>query len=292
MEEIMSEILRSTMNDGDATPVTVEIDPLMQMDAVLFFCQGEAVRWGVNHMDDNSPIYSAFQIERSTARLWGVGLPYLMREQQGIMNDAWRGMMDNAAFAAFPQIEINTNVVQRADGSPPLITPFGAWERTSDAGGDPGMIFYDIPIHQEQYSSLIEMAMRFIDTETNISVLASGEQGTSTTQTAGGIGLPHERRQRGVPKGDPELRRRDHHDGDRPGVPLPHAIFPEGRDQGRLHRARTGILGPPGAGNPGPEPALAGIPDDRAPGIGPALQDAGIAEAPASSPCTSRPTAC
>ena len=189
MEEIMSEILRSTMNDGDATPVTVEIDPLMQMDAVLFFCQGEAVRWGVNHMDDNSPIYSAFQIERSTARLWGVGLPYLMREQQGIMNDAWRGMMDNAAFAAFPQTEINTNVVQRPDGAPPIIEPGGAWERTADAGDSPGLIFHDIPIHQEQYSSLIEMAMRFIDTETNISVLASGEQGTSTTQTAGGIGL-------------------------------------------------------------------------------------------------------
>ena len=190
MELLMAEIARAVAGDGDeGVPLTVEIDPLMQLDAVLFFCQGEACKWGVNHMEDNAPISSAFQIERSPARLWGVGIPYLLREQQAIIHDAWRGMMDNAAFAARPQAEINTAIVQRPDGAPPIIEPGGVWERAADAGDQRGLFFHDVPIHQEHYAAIIEMALRFVDTETNISILASGEQGARTTRTAGGIGL-------------------------------------------------------------------------------------------------------
>ena len=186
MDDLMRELLRS--EEGDE-PMSVEVDPLIQMDAVLFFCQGEVLKWGINHMDDNSPIYSVFQIERTTARLWAVGLPFILREQQSILNDAWRGMMDNAALAALPQLEINTAILQRPEGSPPIIEPGAIWERNSGAGQEPGMIVHEIPIRQEHFSSIIELTMRFIDIETNISVLAAGEQGAHTTRTAGGIGL-------------------------------------------------------------------------------------------------------
>ena len=73
----------------DGSPqVSIEIDPLIQMDAVIWFCQGEILRVAINHMDDNAPIYSVFQIEKSMARMWGVGVPYLMRTQSNIVNDS------------------------------------------------------------------------------------------------------------------------------------------------------------------------------------------------------------
>ena len=71
--------------DGDAE---YEIDPLLQMDAVVWFCQGHACRVGVNHMDDNAPVYSIFQIEKSVSRMWSVGVPYILRTQAYIINDA------------------------------------------------------------------------------------------------------------------------------------------------------------------------------------------------------------
>ena len=104
IEDIMRELMRT--EEGDE-PVSIEVDPLIQADAVLFFCQGEMLKYGITHMDDNSPIYSIYQMEKSTARLWSVGLPFLIREQAAILIDAWRGMLDNAALAAQPQIEIN-----------------------------------------------------------------------------------------------------------------------------------------------------------------------------------------
>ena len=186
IEDIMRELMRT--EEGDE-PVSIEVDPLIQADAVLFFCQGEMLKYGITHMDDNSPIYSIYQMEKSTARLWSVGLPFLIREQAAILIDAWRGMLDNAALAAQPQIEINTAIIQRPDDAPPIIEPGAIWERMADAGDQPGLIFHQVPIHQEQYANIIELALRFVDTETNISVLAAGEQGAHTTRTAGGIGL-------------------------------------------------------------------------------------------------------
>ena len=107
MEALMSKTFtddeKDEMDDG-------EIDPLTQMDAVVWFCQGHIVRVGINHLDDNQPIYSFFQIEESETRFWTVGIPYIMREQANTMNDAWRGMLDNAEFAAFPMVEVDTGV--------------------------------------------------------------------------------------------------------------------------------------------------------------------------------------
>ena len=173
--------------DGETPQVAVEIDPLVQMDAVVWFCQGEILRVAINHMDDNAPIYSVFQIEKSMARMWGVGIPYLMRTQSDIVQDSWRNMLDNANLGAFPQTEVDLSIVQRADGGENRIEPFAVWERIK-SGTAKGLIFHEVPIYQEHYAAIIQMAMQFIDTETNISVLASGEQG-QVSRTAGGMAL-------------------------------------------------------------------------------------------------------
>ena len=181
-----------------------EIDPLAQLDAVVWFCQGHILKMGVNMLDDNSPMYSVFEVEKSPARLWSVGIPYLMRTQTDTINDAWRAMLDNADHAAFPQTEINLNVVQRTEGADNVIEPRGAWERLPGAGNEPGLIFHDVPIHQEHYQQIIELALRFIDIETNISVLASGRAGRDLAHGRR-HGAADEQRQRGVPAGGQEL---------------------------------------------------------------------------------------
>ena len=47
---------------------------------------------------------------------------------------------------------------------------------------------HTIPAQQEVYQAVIELCLRFVDLETNISMLASGEQG-ATSKTAGGMSL-------------------------------------------------------------------------------------------------------
>ena len=187
--EMQSETEGDADNDtGDTGFNPDDLDPLMVLDAVVYVCQGEILKMGVNHMDDNAQVYSVFQIHKSPARLWSVGLPYVMRDQSDILNDAWRAMIDNAEFAAFPISEIDTRILQRADGSDPEIAARAVFERVI-TGGEPGLIFHHMPINQEAYQNIIGMVMQFFDQETNVSVLASGEQSTGTQQTAGGMAL-------------------------------------------------------------------------------------------------------
>ena len=186
MEEVMAHLLATT--DGGEGPLEVEIDPLTQMDAVMWFCEDEVLKVGINHMDDNACVYNVFQIEKSKARLWAPGIPFLMRTQASIINDAWRLMLDNAEWAGFPILEINSRVLQPPEEGDFVLRPRAAFERQAGAGDAPGIVATQIPIHQEQYAAIIEMAMSFLDTETNVSVLTSGEQG-GVTKTAGGMAL-------------------------------------------------------------------------------------------------------
>ena len=192
MQAVMSQMMEEGGSEGeteDGQATAMEIDPLLQMDGVIYFCQGHMPKVGINALDDNAPIYSIFQVEKSEARFWTVGIPHIMRAQSNTINDAWRAMLDNAEHAAFPQTEVDTSVVQRAGGGENKIEPRGVWERLSGAGDKRGLYFHDVPIHQEHYQAIIELALRFIDIETNISVIASGEQGAATTRTAGGMAL-------------------------------------------------------------------------------------------------------
>ena len=164
-----------------------EISPLFTMDCVVWFCQGRAVRFALNHLDSNAPMYSFFNLERNETRMWGVGIPWLMRHPQSIINSAWRTMLDNAAMSAFPQTEVDTSVIEPVEGDDYGIRVRKVWLRQPNS--DPnalGIKFHQIPSVQSDMAAIIQMSKQFIDHETSISVLASGEQG-GTTQTASGM---------------------------------------------------------------------------------------------------------
>lgn len=166
-----------------------EVSPLVTVDCVIWFCQGKAVRFALNHLDSNAAIYSFFTLEKNESRLWGVGIPWIMRQPQAIVNAAWRIMLDNAAIAAFPQTEVDTEVIEPAEGDDYGLRARKVWLRKASAQPDkPGLKFHEIPTRQQEMAAIIEIAKQFIDKETSISVIAEGEQG-STSKTAGGMTL-------------------------------------------------------------------------------------------------------
>lgn len=166
-----------------------EVDPLDEINVVLWFCQGEILKFGVHHLDSGEAIYSVYNLEKDDSSIWGFGIPTIMRNSQKAMNGAWRMMMDNAGLSSGPQIEIDRNVVEPSDGEWTL-TARKLWLRKAGApSGKPGIITYDIPSHQPELAAIIELSKMFIDDETAISVLAQGEQGAHTTKTSSGMAL-------------------------------------------------------------------------------------------------------
>lgn len=168
---------------------TIEADPLQEMNVVLWFCEGEVLKFGIHHLDSGEGIYSIFNLEKDESSIWGFGIPAVMRDPQKASAGAWRMMMDNAGLCARPQIEVDTSVIEPADDNYTL-TSGKVWLRKQDApAGKLGFHIHNIDSHQGELMAIIKLAAEAIDSSTNISVISQGEQGAHTTQTSGGMAM-------------------------------------------------------------------------------------------------------
>ena len=173
-----------TGEDGDG-----EIDPLVEIHVTIWFCQGEVLMFAAHPMDSNDPIYSTFCYEKDDTGPFGFGVPYLMRDPQRALNGAWRMMMDNSGLSSGPQIEIDTEVLEPVDGVWTL-EPRKLWKRKSNAPrGAQGIYVHEISSHQMELAGIIQLSDQFIDDVTSMPVMAQGEQGATTTQTAHGMSI-------------------------------------------------------------------------------------------------------
>ena len=281
-DEEMQAILRVLMMDADSAldPELAEqlMDPLLSVDAAVWFCQGRTVKVAINHLDDNASLYNAFQVEKSDARLWGPGIAYLMRDQQNVLTDGWRAMLDNASFGARPMFEIDEMAVRPNEGTDFIIEPGAVFVKLSGSGDRQGVRVITIPIVQEHWAAILQLAMQFVDTETNISILAQGEQG-QTSKTAGGMALL-------VNNMNIVFRRVIKEWDDAITSPILGKSYTflmqfqrERGDQGRLRRSRARIVGALGPGDSGAEFVIACDSGNRPSGARDALEDPGDSEA-------------
>ncbi|MDO8534612.1 MAG: hypothetical protein Q7S17_07720 [Xanthobacteraceae bacterium] len=177
------------MGEADQARKYEEVDPLDEIDAVIWFCNGELLKWGIGHLDSAESIYSVYNLEKDDSSPWGFGIPYMMRDSQRAMSGAWRMMMDNAGLSCRPQIEIDRSVIDPADNQYELVSG-KIWLRKAEAPiGKVGITTHNIESHQGELEGIIALCNQFIDDETSITVLAQGEQGSHTTQTAQGMAL-------------------------------------------------------------------------------------------------------
>ena len=185
------ELIAIAQNLGreDLAETYAEPDPLMEIQVVIWFCQGELLKFGVHHLDSGESIYSVYNLEKDDSSIWGYGIPSLMRDSQKALNAAWRMMMDNAALSSGPQIVINSQHIDPADKKWNL-APRKVWIKKPNApAGQPVFETYEVSMHQAELANIIMLAKQFIDDETSISTLAQGEQGAHTTQTAQGMAI-------------------------------------------------------------------------------------------------------
>ena len=177
-------------NDGILEDLEdLDVDPLDEIEAVVWFCQGELLKFGLHYLDSGEPIYSVFCLEKDDASIFGFGVPYIMRDPQKAMASAWRALMDNAGLSSGPQIVINDNVVEPQDGVW-VIEPRKIWLRKSGAPkGEKPFEIIEITSNLDELTNLIEFCKKNVDEETNLPVIASGEQGAHVTKTATGMSL-------------------------------------------------------------------------------------------------------
>jgi hypothetical protein len=168
-----------------------EIDPLAEINARIWFCEGRVLSFALHQLDSGEPIYSVFNLCRDETSLFGYGIPYLMRDPQAFVNSAIRMMMDNGALATGPQIVVNRNLVEPEDGQWKM-RPRKVWVWKNGAQAAPNaqpFQTFNIDMHQAELANIIEIGRALIDEMTSMPQIAQGEQGSGVTKTAQGMAL-------------------------------------------------------------------------------------------------------
>lgn len=170
-------------NEGD-------IDPLIEWQAKVWFCGDEILKYALHPLDSNEAIYSVYNLEKDEGTLFGFGIPYLMRDDQSIINAAQRMMMDDGGLSTGPQVVVDKEAVVPANGDYTL-TPRKMWYRNKSKinSNDRPFETFEINSNQAELANILNMARQNVDESTSMPQIAQGEQGTGVTKTAQGMAL-------------------------------------------------------------------------------------------------------
>ena len=166
-----------------------DADPLAELNAIVWFCQGEVLKFAVYPFDSGECMYSVFNLAKDESSIFGLGIPRIISDPQRSLNSGWRQMMDNAALSTGPQILVSKDLIEPEDGSYEM-TPRKIWIIKSALPQDrKAFDTFDIPMHQQELANVIEMSKQFIDDMASMPAIAQGEQGSGVTKTAQGMAL-------------------------------------------------------------------------------------------------------
>lgn len=175
--------------DDAALGEVAELDPLTEVNVILWFCDGEVLKIAPYPFDSGETLYSVFNLIKDEASVFGYGIPHVMAHPQRALNAGWRIMLDNAGLASGPQIVIATDLIEPTDGDWTL-KPRKTWQAKAGIPQDRrAFMTYDIPMHQEEMANIIAISKQFIDDMTGMPSITQGEDITGPQRTAQGTAL-------------------------------------------------------------------------------------------------------
>lgn len=135
--------------------------------------------------------YFFYYYDKDETSIFGEGIPSIMRDVQELINASFRGMLDNAAISAGPQIEANMDLLND-DEDPTDVYPFKVWLRTG-AGADataPALRVFDIPSNTQEFLLMNEAFEKYGDEVTTIPRYMWGDSpGSGAGRTASGLSM-------------------------------------------------------------------------------------------------------
>ena len=128
--------------------------------------------------------YSVAQYEKIDGQLFGVGIPFVLRNPQRVITAAWRMTMDNAATSSGGQFVMNRKLIEPADGSW-VVTGSKVWyarEGTEDV--NKAFAMFQVDTRQQEMMQIIDKAMQFSEDESSMPAIMEGST-TDAPQTVG-----------------------------------------------------------------------------------------------------------
>jgi hypothetical protein len=168
--------------------------PLDEVYGEIWVCNSRVIRMQLSTIEGCNRIpYVACTWEPDPAMIFGFGIPMLARDQQRVVNESYKMVLDNAGVSAGPQVIVDTTLIQPVSGGLE-IEPFKVWQ-SKEYGADmtKAIQFFTPPNSFEELSALITLARGFADEESSINLLAAGAQTPAgAIDSATGLALANE----------------------------------------------------------------------------------------------------
>jgi len=163
----------------------LEDNELAEHSAVIVFINGVVIKGDINPNETGELPYSMLLYEKDDSSIFGVGVPFLLRNEQRIANAAWRMALDNAALTTKPQIIFNRELVTPADGVYSLSSG-KVWYLNSEVASVRDVFAtHEINGHQSELINLFELVKKMADDVTSLPLIAQGSQNAAPDTASG-----------------------------------------------------------------------------------------------------------
>jgi hypothetical protein len=147
------------------------------------------IKADIEILDTGELPYDVFTWEKASGIWAGYGVAFLARSAARAITAGWRSMLDNAGQTVGPQVVVNRQVIEPADG---------VWEVSGrkiwwlagdgdEADAHKAFALHEISSHQQDFEKIIHLGLKFLDEETSLPMLAQGEKGTAPDR----VGVAH-----------------------------------------------------------------------------------------------------
>lgn len=137
--------------------------------AEVWVCNGRCIRVEFSNLEGcyRCP-YVVSAWEPDPASIFGFGIPMLVRDQQRVVNETFKMMLDNAGISAGPQVIVDTTLIKPAEGGLEC-TPWKVWYAQEYGADVSKAIQFFMPQNAfEGLSALFTMSMGLADNESSI----------------------------------------------------------------------------------------------------------------------------
>lgn len=150
-------------------------DPSDEVYGEVWCVNGRVIRIDVSDIEGAYRIpYKMCVWEPDPASPFGYGIPMLVRDQQRVVNETYKMILDNAGVSAGPQVVVDTTLIKPADGGMQC-TPWKVWYSTEFGADVTKAIQFFIPDNAfEGLAALLGLAQKFADDESSIQSLVGG----------------------------------------------------------------------------------------------------------------------
>jgi hypothetical protein len=167
--------------------------PLDEVYGEIWVCNSRVIRLQLSAIEGCYKIpYAACVWEPDPACIFGFGIPMLARDQQRVVNETYKMVLDNAGISAGPQVVVDTTIISPAEGGLEC-TPWKVWYAKEYGADVTKAINFFTPINSfDQLSALLDKARGFADEESSINLLQAGQSPTGQSDSATGLALMNE----------------------------------------------------------------------------------------------------